>query len=84
MNSAFDNNPLIPTASQTGLGAAMTVKPCNWYNLILGVGDAQRVLYQSGFHTTFHDEAWLTSFMEHGLHVDVRVKRWRQLPLRLV
>ena len=75
MNAALDNNPLIPTASQAGLGVAMTARPCKWYSLILGIGDAQRVLYQPGFHSTFHDEAWFTGYMEHDFHVSIPTER---------
>lgn len=68
MNEALDNNPLIPTAGMTGLGAALTIKPCPYYTLITGVGDAQRLpLYKPGFSTTFHDEAWFIWYMEHTL-----------------
>lgn len=68
-NAALDNNPLIPTAGQTGLGVAAYVRPVDWYTLILGVGDAQRVLYRSGFHSTFHEQAWFTGYMEHDFQV---------------
>ncbi|MBI4581007.1 MAG: carbohydrate porin [Planctomycetes bacterium] len=74
-NAALDNNPVIPNAGQTGLGVAATLKPWDWYTLILGVGDAQRVLYQTGFHTTFHDEAWFMSYMEHGFQVKLPTPR---------
>jgi len=69
MNAALDNNPLVPTASAAGLGAALTIKPCDWYSVIFGAGDAQRLpLYKPGFSTTFHDEAWFLGYMEHGIH----------------
>ena len=38
MNTMLDNNPVIPTASATGLGAAVYIKPTDWYQLILGPG----------------------------------------------
>jgi len=76
MNEALDNNPLIPTASAAGLGAALYVKPCDWYTLILGAGDAQRLpLYKPGFSTTFHDEAWFLGYMEHDVHVKIPTQR---------
>jgi len=76
MNAALDNNPLIPPASAAGLGAALYVKPCDWYTLILGLGDAQRLpLYKPGFSTTFHDEAWFLGYMEHDVHVKVPTER---------
>ncbi len=74
-NAAFDNNPVIPSAGQTGLGVAVTIRPCDWYSLILGIGDAQRVLYQSGFGTAFHDEAWFTGYMEHGFKLTLPSER---------
>jgi porin len=71
MNAALDNNPIIPTAGQTGLGAAAYIRPWDFYTLILGVGDAQRVLYSPGFDTAFHDQCWWTSYMEHGLTLNL-------------
>jgi len=68
MNTTLDNNPIIPTASMTGLGTAVTIKPVDWYSVILGTGDAQRFpLYKPGFSTAFHDEAWFIGYMEHNL-----------------
>jgi len=76
MNAALDNNPLIPTASMAGLGAALYVKPCDWYTLILGAGDAQRLpLYKPGFSTAFHDEAWFIGYMEHDFHIKIPTER---------
>ncbi len=76
MNEALDNNPLVPTASAAGLGAALYVKPCEAYTLILGAGDAQRLpLYKPGFSTTFHDEAWFLGYMEHDLHIKIPTRR---------
>jgi porin len=72
MNAVFDNNPLIPTASATGLGAALTIQPCEWYSVLVGAGDAQRLpLYKPGFSTTFHDEAWFLFYNEHRFHVKI-------------
>jgi len=72
MNAALDNNPLVPTASAAGLGATLYVKPCDWYTLILGAGDAERLpLYKPGFSTTFHDHARFLGYMEHDFHVKV-------------
>jgi len=72
MNAALDNNPLLPTASAAGLGAALYVKPCDYYTLILGAGDAERLpLYKPGFSTTFHDHAYFLGYMEHDLHVKI-------------
>ncbi len=71
MNAALDNNPIVPSAAITGLGAALTMSPVKWYALTLGAGDAQTVLYKPGFSTAFHDEAWFVSWMEHTLHLDI-------------
>lgn len=76
MNAALDNNPLVPTANAAGLGAALYFKPCDWYTLILGGADAQRLpLYKPGFSTTFHDEAWFLGYMEHDFHLKIPTAR---------
>lgn len=68
-NAALDNNPHLPTASATGLGAAMYLNPCDWYTLILGALDAERLpLYKPGFSTAFHGEALFLGYMEHNFH----------------
>jgi porin len=67
LNQALDNNPLVPL--NIGLGAALTFHPTAWYTMIMGVGDAQSVLYKPGFSTAFHDENWWFAYMEHALHV---------------
>jgi len=60
----------------TGLGAALYFRPCNWYSMILGVGDAQRLpLYKPGFSTAFHDRAWFLGYLEQALHVKIPTKR---------
>jgi porin len=72
MNAMLDNNPLFPTASAAGLGMTLYLRPCDWYELILGVADAQRLpLYKPGFSTTFHDEAWFLGYMEHNLKIEL-------------
>jgi len=72
MNAALDNNPLVPTASMTGLGAALYVRPCSWYTLIVGAGDAERLpLYKPGFSTAFHDRALFLGYVENDLHVKI-------------
>jgi porin len=76
MNAVFDNNPAIPTASAAGLGAALYFRPCEYYTLIVGGADAQRLpLYKPGFSTTFHDEAWFLGYMEHTIHVKIPTER---------
>lgn len=76
LNEAFDNNPLIPTASATGLGMSLYIKPVEWYTLILSAGDAQRLpLYNPGFGSTFHDEAWFLGYMEHNFHVKIPTEK---------
>ncbi len=75
MNAALDNNPLIPSAAATGLGAALTIRPCSWYTLTVGGADAQRVLYKPGFSTTFHDEAWFLAWVENEFHVKIPTDR---------
>lgn len=72
MNEALDNNPLFPTASGTGLGAALYVKPCDWYELIVGTLDAERLpLYKPGFSTTFHDHAYFLAWIENIFKVQI-------------
>lgn len=72
MNTVLDNNPLVPTAAITSLGAALYVQPVEWYTLILAAGDAQgpthaapNPYYKPGFSTTFHDEAWFVAWAEN-------------------
>jgi porin len=69
MHQTLDNNPLVPL--NIGLGAAVTLRPTTWYTMVLGVGDAQSVLYKPGFSTAFHDEDWWFAFMEHAAQVRV-------------
>ena len=69
----LDNNPLVPL--NIGMGASLTLRPTNWYTLILGVGDAQSVPYKGGITTAFHDEDWYRAFMEHGFHVKLPSER---------
>lgn len=78
MNTALDNNAIIPTAATTGLGGAVTIQPVPWYSLILGAADAQDPnhgapysSYKPGFSTAFHDEAWFTSYVENGFAVKI-------------
>lgn len=76
MAEVLDNNPLIPTASATGLGAALTVTPCKWYSIILGGADAQRLpLYKTGLSTAFHDEAWFLFYLEQNLSPEIQTPR---------
>ena len=76
MNSALDNNPLFPTASATGLGAALYVKPCEWYTMILGAGDAERLpLYKPGFSTAFHDRALFLGYLENDFHMKIPTEK---------
>ena len=69
----LDNNPLVPL--NIGIGAALTVRPTNWYTLILGVGDAQSVPYKGGITTAFHDQDWYRGYLENGFHVKIPTKR---------
>lgn len=75
MNTALDNNPIIPTATITTLGAAAYLQPVKWYTLILGVGNAQgpthaapNPWYEPDFDTTFHEQAWFVGYIEHDLN----------------
>lgn len=75
MNAALDNNPLFPTASAAGLGAALYLKPCDWYELIVGGADAERLpLYKPGFSTTFHEHAYFLSWIENNFKVRIPSK----------
>jgi porin len=67
LNQSLDNNPLLPLS--IGLGVAVIVEPVEEYTLILGVADAESVLYKPGFSTAFHDEDLFVGYMEHGLHL---------------
>lgn len=76
MNTALDNNPHLPTASATGLGAVMYVRPWDWYTLILGALDAERLpLYKPGFSTAFHGRALFLGYMEHNSHTRIPSER---------
>jgi porin len=82
MNTALDNNPTFPTAGATSLGAALYVQPVDWYTLILGTVDAQQPghgapdpYYKPGFSTTFHDEAWFTSYVENDFVLKIPTAR---------
>ncbi len=72
-NQALDNNPFVPLA--IGLGAAVTVRPCEWYTLIIGAADAQSVLYKPGFSTAFHDEDLFRAYVENDFHVKIPSQR---------
>jgi len=73
MNQSLDNNPLLPL--NIGLGAAMTIRPCDWATTIVGVGDAQSRLYRPGFSTAFHDENWWFGYIEQDFHLRLPTKR---------
>lgn len=68
LHQALDNNPLLPLA--IGLGATVSVQPCKPVTLMVGVADAQSVLYKPGFSTAFHDESWTFGFAEGAVHWD--------------
>jgi len=67
MNQAFDNNPLVPL--NIGLGAALTVRPVEWFSVIVGAGDADSVLFKPGFSTAMHDSARFVWYVEPAFHV---------------
>lgn len=72
MNAALDNNPLFPTASAAGLGAALYLRPCDWYEVIVGAADAERLpLYKPGFSTTFHDRALFLYWLEQNFKLKI-------------
>lgn len=73
LNQSLDNNPLLPL--NIGLGAVLTVRPCDWATTIVGVGDAQSRLYRPGFSTAFHDENWWFGYLEQDFHVRLPGKR---------
>ncbi|GMV96483.1 MAG: hypothetical protein AMXMBFR83_08490 [Phycisphaerae bacterium] len=73
MNTVLDNNPLVPTAGITTLGAAVYLQPVEWYTLIVGAGNAQgpthaapNPWYQPDFDTTFHGHAWFVGYVENA------------------
>ncbi|RJP35893.1 MAG: hypothetical protein C4547_08435 [Phycisphaerales bacterium] len=68
-NQSLDNNPFLPLA--IGLGAALTVRPCEWYTLIVGAADAQSVISKPGFSTAFHDEDLFRAYFENDFHVTI-------------
>lgn len=67
MHQALDNNPLVPL--RIGMGASLTLRPVEWYSLILGVADGQAVPYKGGISKAFHEEDWYTAYVESALHV---------------
>lgn len=69
MHQALDNNPLIPLG--IGLGASLSFRPNRRYELIVGVSDAQSVLYKPGFSTAFHDENRWFVYLQQGINVQV-------------
>ncbi len=73
MHQTLDNNPLVPL--NIGLGAEVTIRPCDWYTLIIGAGDAQSGGYTAGFDTAFHDEAWFRGYIENAFHVEIPSER---------
>lgn len=82
MNTALDNNPIVPTATITTLGAAAYIQPVSWYTLILGAGNAQGPThgapdpwYEPDFDTTFHDEAWFVGYIEHDFTLKIPSSR---------
>jgi len=66
-NQALDNNPLVPL--NIGLGAALEIQATSWWTLNLGAGDAQSELYETGFTSAFHNEAWFIAYAENTLRV---------------
>ena len=67
MNQALDDNPLLPL--NIGLGAALTYKPCDWFTLITGIGDAFGSSRKGGFSTAFHGPRRFVWFTETAFHV---------------
>ncbi len=69
MNQGLDNNPVLPL--NIGLGASLTYRPCEWFSIITGVGDAQGSSHQPGFSTAFHDSARFVWFTEPTIHLSL-------------
>jgi len=73
MHQTLDNNPLVPLT--IGMGATLTLKPVDWYTLILGVADAQAQPYKGGISKAFHEEDWFRAYVENDLHVKIPTQR---------
>jgi len=69
MHLTLDNNPLVPL--RIGMGAALTLRPVDWYALILGIADGQAVPYKGGISKAFHEEDWYTAYAENGFQVKI-------------
>ncbi len=68
MNQALDNNPLVPL--NIGLGIEMTYKPCDWFSIIGGVGDASPDANRKpGFSTAFHGKRQFVAYLEPTFHL---------------
>jgi len=72
-HQTLDNNPLVPL--NIGLGASLTLRPTEWYTLILGTGDSQNRPYASGFNTTFNGTHRFYGFLEQGVHLKFKSDR---------
>lgn len=68
MNQALDNNPLVPI--NIGLGIEMTFKPCDWFSIIGGIGDASPDAFRKpGFSTAFHGKRQFVAYLEPAFHL---------------
>ena len=65
INGALVNNPTIPFPDE-GLGAIAHFSPLEWFYTSVGVADAQADRRETGFNTTFHDEAYFLGMYEFG------------------
>jgi len=72
-NQALDNNPLVPLG--IGLGAWAEIQPTSWWTINLGAIDAQSELYETGFSTAFHEEAWFLAYAETTFKPNLPSKR---------
>jgi carbohydrate-selective porin OprB len=66
LNLALINNPTIPFPDR-GLGLVLHFQPVEGWYASVAVADAQADGRETGFNTTFHDEAPLFSIFETGI-----------------
>ncbi len=67
MSQALDNNPLLPLA--IGLGVEMQYRPCDWFSVITGIGDAGEAANNKPFKSAFNDSAEFLWYVEPAIHL---------------
>jgi porin len=75
MNSALDNDPLVPLPN--ALGAALLVRPWPWLELAVGLADADNEPRSAGFESFRDDADSLNGYLEAKLDVSLGGLRGR-------